>query len=83
MTLNSVVSRINWNIKKSTTQNTEGELYLRTGKREIIINRGSGKIISPKKNTILSVWLVAKINININIININLCPIEAATAEVL
>ena len=83
MTLNSVVSPINWNIKKSTTQNTEGELYLRTGKREIIINRGSGKIISPKKNTILSVWLVTKINININIININLCPIEAATGEVL
>ena len=81
MTLNSVVSPINWNIKKSTTQNTEGELYLRTGKREIIINRGSGKIISPKKNTILSVWLVTKININI--ININFCPIEAATGEVL
>ena len=80
--MNSVVSPINWNIKKSTTQNTEGELYLRT---EIIINRGSGKIISPKKNTILSVWLVTKINININIniININLCPIEAATGEVL
>ena len=81
MTLNSVVSPINWNIQKSTTQNTEGEPYLRTGKRGIIINWGSGKIISPKKNTILSVWLVTKININI--ININFCPIEAATGEVL
>ena len=41
--------------EKSTTQNTEGELYLRNGKRETIINWGNGKIISPKKNTILPV----------------------------
>ena len=37
--------------EKSTTQsqNTEGELYLRNGKRETIINWGNGKIITPKK----------------------------------
>ena len=35
--------------RKSTTQNSEGELYLRIGKREIIVNWGSGKIMSPKK----------------------------------
>ena len=35
--------------RKSTNQNTEGELYLRIGKRGIIKNWGSGKIISAKK----------------------------------
>ena len=30
-------------------QNKEGELYLKIGKRGIIINWGSCKIISPKK----------------------------------
>ena len=35
--------------RKSTNQNTEGELYLRIGKRGTIKNWGSGKIISAKK----------------------------------
>ena len=35
--------------KKTATQNTEGELYLRIGKRGIVINWCSGKIISLKK----------------------------------
>ena len=35
--------------RKSTTQNSEGQLYLRIGKREIIVNWGPGKIKSPKK----------------------------------
>ena len=72
MILKSVVSPIKWNIEKSTTENTEGELYLRIGKRGIMINWGSGKIISLKKNTFLRVWLVTKSNTN-------LCPIKAAT----
>ena len=59
---------MNWNIEKSATKNAEGELYLRIGKRGIIINWGSGKI--------LPVWLVTKSDTN-------LCPIEAATGEVL
>ena len=76
MTTKSVASLTNWNIEKGTTQNTEGELYLRIGKKGIIINWSSGKIISPKKTTILPVWLVTKSNTN-------LCPTEAATEEVL
>ena len=39
--------------RKSTTQNTEGELYLRIGKRGIIRNWSSDKIIYPK-TTLLS-----------------------------
>ena len=74
MTVKSLVS-INWNIEKSTTQNTEGELYLRPGKRGIIINWGSSTIISPKE-TLFSVWVVIKSYTN-------LCPIEAATGEIL
>ena len=62
--------------RKSTTQNTEGELYLRIGKRGIIINWASGKIFSPEKYTVLPLWLVSKCNTN-------LCPIEAAAGEVL
>ena len=47
MTLKSVVSAIN---SKSTTQNTEGELYVRIVKREIILNWGSGKQSPLKKH---------------------------------
>ena len=61
---------------KSTTQSTEGELYLRIGKRGVIINQGTGKIIPFKKNTILTVRLVT------NSIT-NLFPIEAGNGEVL
>ena len=41
--------------QKNTTQNSEGELYLRIAKRGIIVNWGSGKIITTKKNTIPTV----------------------------
>ena len=61
---------------KSTTQNTEGELYLTIDKRGVIINQGTGKIIPPKKDTILTVRLVTN---NIT----NLFPIEAGNCEVL
>ena len=54
MTRKRVVSRMNWNIEKTTTQNTKVELYLRIGKIGIIINWGSGKIISPKKTLLFS-----------------------------
>ena len=36
--------------RKSTTQNTEGELYVRIVKREIILNWGSGKQSPLKKH---------------------------------
>ena len=55
-------------------QNTEGQLYLKIGKRGIIINWGSCKIISPKKHY-LPVWLVTKGNTNF-------WPIEAAAGKV-
>ena len=76
MTLKSGVSPINWNIDKSTSQNTEGELYLRIRKREIIRDWDSGEIISPKITLFSQCnWWQES--------NTNLCPTEAATGGVL
>ena len=76
MTLKNAVSPIKRNIGKSNTQNTKAEIYLKTGKIGDIINPGSSKIIPPKKNFILPVWLVRKDNAH-------LCSIEAVTRKVL
>ena len=38
-------------LKKGTTQNIESELYLRIGKKVILINWVLCKIISPKKHS--------------------------------
>ena len=48
----SIPDKLKYRKKKNTTQNTEGELYLRIDKRRIIINWGSGKIISSQKTLI-------------------------------
>ena len=45
----SIPDKLKYRKKKNTTQNTEVELYLRIDKRGIIINWGSGKIISSQE----------------------------------